>query len=77
MDLEQKRIRLLGLSVSHAEESSSASTPSPIQLSFVFKNRLTIFYPLFLARFVLGNHGFVYQLRDMSNNSCIGLVCFL
>lgn len=36
MDLEQKRIRLLGLSVSHAEESSSASTPSPIQLSFDF-----------------------------------------
>lgn len=36
MDVEEKSIRLLGLSVSHAEESPSSSARSPIQLSFDF-----------------------------------------
>lgn len=35
-DLEEKRIRLLGLSVSHAEEPPLTDSPAPVQLSFDF-----------------------------------------
>lgn len=47
MDLEQKRIRLLGLSVRMLKNRPLLLLPLPFSFPLIFKNRLTIFYPLF------------------------------